>query len=138
MPTEQVHSQDIDLVRRCKQGDDQAFVEQKNGAVVRQTVGYRRYTSPEAVTLLKAIYADLHLYVNCFQPVQKLIHKERHGAKTYKRYDEARTPLQRVLASDQVGEETKARLRTLYPTLNPAQLRRQIDANLRRLRQLPE
>ena len=118
--------------------NDQAWVEQKNGAVVRGTVGYRRYVSLEAAQLLEAIHADLHAYVNFFQPVQKLVEKRRDGAKIYKRYDTAQTPHQRAMAEPSVTSLGKARLRSEYWQLNPAQLRRQIDDNLRRLWQLPE
>ncbi|MFW5941672.1 MAG: ISNCY family transposase [Chloroflexota bacterium] len=118
--------------------NDQAWVEQKNGAVVRGTIGYRRYTSPEAAQLLEAIHEDLHAYVNFFQPVQKLVEKHRDGAKIYKRYDVAQTPHQRAMASPAVSPICKVRLQRQYRQLNPAQLRRQIDDNLRRLRQLPE
>lgn len=118
--------------------NDQAWVEQKNGAVVRNTIGYRRYTSSAAAQLLEAIHADLHAYVNFFQPMQKLVEKRRDGAKIYKRYDQAKTPHQRALASATVNAVCKLRLYHEYRQLNPAQLRRQIDDNLRRLRQLPE
>lgn len=118
--------------------NDQAWVEQKNGAVVRGTVGYRRYLSSEAAQLLETIHDNLHAYVNFFQPVQKLIEKRRDGAKIYKRYDIAQTPHQRAMAQPSVSTFCKAQLRREYRRLNPAQLRRQIDDNLRRLRQLPE
>lgn len=118
--------------------NDQAWVEQKNGAVVRGTIGYRRYTSPAAAVLLEAIHADLHLYVNYFQPVLKLVEKRRDGAKIYKRYDPAQTPYQRTMANESVSALRKVRLQQAYRPLNPAQLRRQIDDNLRRLWHLPE
>jgi hypothetical protein len=118
--------------------NDQAWVEQKNGAVVRATIGYRRYTSAEAALLLEAIQKDLHAYVNFFQPVQKLVEKRRDGAKIYKRYDVAQTPHQRAMASPAISAICKMRLQRTYGQLNPAQLRRQIDGNLRRLRLLPE
>lgn len=117
--------------------NDQAHVEQKNGAIVRQTVGYRRYTSEEAACLLQDIYADLHLYVNYFQPVQKLVHKERRGARVYKKYDEAKTPHQRAMLSPELSPITKIRLQHQFFQLNPAELRRRIDAHLQRLWQLP-
>ncbi len=123
---------------RPYQSNDQAFVEQKNGAVVRGTVGYRRFTSTAAAEVLTAIYTDLHSYVNFFQPVRKLVVKQRTGAQVYKRYDVAQTPYQRALACDDVTPLAKAQLRRTYRQLNPAALRRQIDAHLRRLRQLPE
>ena len=117
--------------------NDQAWVEQKNGAVVRNTIGYRRYTSAEAARFLEAIHADLHAYVNFFQPMQKLMEKRRNGAKVYKRYDRAKTPHQRAMASEAVTALCKVRLQHEYHQLNPAQLRRHIDDKLRRLRQLP-
>lgn len=118
--------------------NDQAWVEQKNGAVVRGTIGYRRYTSPEAAQILETIHTNLHAYVNFFQPVLKLVEKRRDGAKIYKRYDKALTPHQRAMAKPSVTPLCKARLQQAYRPLNPAQLRRQIDDNLWRLRQLPE
>lgn len=118
--------------------NDQAFVEQKNGDIVRGNIGYRRYTSTEAAALLEAIYKDLHAYVNFFQPVRKLIHKKRHGAKVYKRYDEAHTPHQRAMQLEVVDRRHKLRLQHEYLQLNPAELRRRIDANLKQLWRLPE
>lgn len=118
--------------------NDQAFVEQKNGAIVRQFVGYRRYTSDEAADLMEAIYRDLHDYVNFFQPVLKLVYKERRGARVYKKYDEAKTPHQRAMLSPDVSDLCKIRLQHQYSQLNPAALKRQIDDNLRRLWNLPE
>lgn len=115
---------------RCRpyKKNDQAYVEQKNWTVVRQTVGYDRFEGAEACARLNALYETLHLYVNFFQPVMVLVHKERQGARVKKRYDQAKTPYQRVLDSPQVSEEIKQRLRQLYLTLNPAALLRQIEA----------
>jgi hypothetical protein len=118
--------------------NDQAFVEQKNGDIVRGNIGYRRYTSAQATALLEAIYEDLHAYVNFFQPVRKLVHKERRGAKVYKQYDEARTPHQRAMQLESVDRRHKLRLQHQYLQLNPAELRRRIDTNLRQLWRLPE
>jgi hypothetical protein len=56
--------------------NDQAHVEQKNWSVVRHTIGYDRLESPQELALLHAIYADMRLYINFFQPVLKLIGKE--------------------------------------------------------------
>lgn len=116
--------------------NDQCYVEQKNWSVVRKTIGYRRYESTAALELFQAIYADLRLYVNFFQPVLKLVLKERQGSKVRKRYDEAKTPHQRIMVSSDVSAKDKLRLQHNYLRLNPAQLRRQIDANLRHLRRL--
>ena len=61
--------------------NDQCFVEQKNGAVVRQVVGYDRLVGEQAYRQLTELYRALRLYVNCFQPSMKLLSKERDGKK---------------------------------------------------------
>ena len=117
--------------------NDQAHVEQRNGSVVRRTIGYRRYESPEALALFEAIYNDLHFYTNFFQPSLKLLTKKRYGSKVYKKYDQAQTPHQRAMESPDVNKRAKLKLQQIYLTLNPAALRWRIDANLQALWQLP-
>lgn len=130
--------QEITFTRsRAYKKNDQCFVEQKNWSIVRRTIGYRRYESDQALDLLESVYADLRLYVNFFQPVLKLVHKERQGSKVRKRYDEAKTPHQRAMISPDVSAKDKLRLQHRYLQLNPAALRRQIDANLKRLWRRP-
>jgi len=136
------------LARSCKQEkitftrcrpykkNDQAHVEQKNWTAVRQVVGYQRYESEEALALLEAIYEDLRLYLNFFQPVRKVVAKERTGSKVHKIYDRAQTPYRRVLACPQVSDEVKGKLETVFASLNVV-LRKQIDDNLRELWRLP-
>jgi hypothetical protein len=122
---------------RCRPGkNDQAHVEQKNWTVVRKLLGYDRYECVEACELVRAIYADWRLVVNFFQPVRKLLEKKREGSKVRKKYDVAKTPYQRVLASSDVGEEEKEKLREIYQTLNPVELRHRIEKNMERLRRL--
>jgi hypothetical protein len=108
--------------------NDQAHVEQKNGSIVRQFVGYDRYEGHEAYQRLDALYLVLNPYVNFFQPVMKLVSKERVGNKIKKQYDTAKTPYQRILESDQVSDEVKQRLRKEYESLNPAALLRTIES----------
>lgn len=106
--------------------NDQAYVEQKNWSIVRQLVGYERYESASACEALQALYEVVRLYTNFFQPSLKLVSKERVGSKVKKTYDQAKTPYQRVLLSEQVTEEAKAALREQYGTLNPFALLRQM------------
>jgi len=86
-------------------------VEQKNYLVIRRAVGYSRYDTAEELTLLNELYGYLRLYVNFFQPVRKLIKKERIGSKVTKRYNEAKTPYRRVLASPDIEDKVKVKLR---------------------------
>jgi hypothetical protein len=120
---------------RCRpyKKNDQAHVEQKNWAVVRQLIGYDRYEGAEACAVLQTIYDDYRVYVNFFQPVRKLVEKRSVNGKTRRRYDTAQTPYRRVLASAGVCEARKRELNRQYATLPPLCLRRRIDENLRRL-----
>jgi hypothetical protein len=117
--------------------NDQAYVEQKNWTPVRQTIGYERYDSHQALALLRSIYQDLRLFVNFFQPVMRLQCKVRLGSKVRKKYDQAQTPYRNVMASDLVEQSVKQELTEVYLSLNPVDLRRRMDANLARLWRLP-
>jgi hypothetical protein len=118
--------------------NDQAFVEQKNGDVVRRYVGYGRYNGDRPAQFLTQLYADLRLYVNYFQPVRKLIYKERRGATIHKKYDLAQTPHQRLMNSTEVDKHDKLRLHQMYLALNPAALQRRIEETLKKLWLLAE
>ena len=85
---------------RCRpwRKNGQAFVERKNGAVVRRIVGYRRLEGLEAAAALSRLYATTRLYVNFFQPSFKLASKRRDGARVSKRYHAPATPSHRLLA----------------------------------------
>ncbi|EJU11280.1 transposase [Sphingomonas sp. LH128] len=102
--------------------NDQAWVEQKNGSVVRKLVGYRRYEGLEALQILENLYAASRLFVNLLQPSFKLISKERHGAKVIKRYDKPVTPCQRLLADARVSNAIKTQLSTMQASLDPIDL----------------
>ena len=62
---------------RAYRKNDQAWIEQKNGAVVRRFVGYDRYSGPVAGQTMAHLYGVVRLYVNYFQPSFKLV--ERPG-----------------------------------------------------------
>ncbi len=82
------------------------------------------WTSPALLdTRLRAIIKLREVH---FQPVRKLIKKERIGSKITKTYDEAKTPYRRVLASPDIEDEIKMKLKSQYAMLNPAGLKRKI------------
>ncbi len=67
------HKQEITFTRgRVGRKNDQCFVEQKNGSVVRQLVGYDRFEGEQAYRQLAELYRAVRLYVNFFQPSMKL------------------------------------------------------------------
>jgi hypothetical protein len=106
--------------------NDQAWVEQKNGAVVRRLVGDQRLEGPQAVEALGRLFQAARLFVNFFQPSFKLKEKIRTGTRVVKRYHAPETPCIRLLASDSVSAEVKARLRDITAQLDPLQLLEEI------------
>ena len=109
---------------RCRpyRKNDQAWVEQKNGSVVRHTVGYRRYEGLEAAAALAQLYRSLRLFVNFFQPSFKLAEKTRDGARVKKRYHPPATPYQRLLADNRTAADTRRKVMATFATLDPVQL----------------
>jgi len=120
---------DIELTRsRPYHKNDQAWVEQKNGAVVRRLVGYRRLEGLVGAEALTRLYAASRLFVNFFQPSFKLKEKVRTGSRVTKRYHAPETPCARLLASDDIPEATKQRLRAAVASLDPLRLLDEIRA----------
>jgi hypothetical protein len=115
--------QKLEVTRsRAYKKNDQAFVEQKNGAVVRRLMGYGRFDGAETARVMARLYAAARLYVNFFQPSFKLKEKRREGAKVIKRYHDPSTPYERALAHPMVAKAVKERLRAQYQTLDPVAL----------------
>ena len=111
--------------------NDNCFVEQKNFTHVKKHVGWLRYDTKKEQSILNGLYRnELHLYKNFFQPIMKLKEKVRIGSKIHRRYEKAKTPYQRVMASKEVSEKAKKELKAIYQSLNPAQLKRDIDDKL--------
>ncbi|MFH1968624.1 MAG: hypothetical protein ABIJ84_04515 [bacterium] len=111
--------------------NDNCLVEQKNNTHVRRLVGYLRYDTQEEQDILNDLYCnEQHFYKNFFQPQNKLILKERIGGKIHRVYDKAKTPFQRIMESPEILEDKKQELKSIYQSLNPAELKRNIDKKL--------
>lgn len=113
--------------------NDNRFVEQKNSTLVRAYVGYDRLDTARQCVALNALYDQLWVYYNLFQPVLHLVAKEVVDGKLRRRWDRAQTPCQRLLASGVLSREQAARLATLYAETNPRQLRETIYQAIERL-----
>lgn len=107
--------QKLEVTRSRAYKIDQAFVEQKNGAVVRRLMGYGRFDGIETTRVMGRLYAAARLYVNFFQPSFKLKEKRREGAKVIKRYHPPSTPYERALAHPRVTAAVKKQLRACLP-----------------------
>lgn len=131
------HDHAIEFTRsRPYRKNDQAWVEQKNGSVVRRLVGYRRLEGLAAVGILARLYEVARLFVNFFQPSFKLASKSRVGARVTKRYHLPATPCARLLASEAVPEEVKDKLRAVASSLDPLRLLDEIRTMQRHLAEL--
>lgn len=108
--------------------NDQAWVEQKNGAVVRKLAGYERFSGLGATRALANLYVASRLYINYFQPSFKLKSKKRDGARVEKLYHPPSTPCERLMASKSIDDATKARLKDERDSLDPMTLLRDIRA----------
>lgn len=112
---------------RPRRKNDQCFVEQKNGSIVRQLVGYDRYEGSLAYRQLAELYRVVRLYVNFFQPSMKLTKKSRDGSKVKKQYDIAQTPYQRLSKSETLDKDMREHMKALYLQLDPVDLLRQLE-----------
>jgi hypothetical protein len=110
--------------------NDQAWVEQRNGLAVRRLVGYDRYSTRPAYTVLQRLYALLRLQLNFFRPVRKLLSKQRVGSKVVKRYDTPQTPYQRVLAAGVLAPPQQRVLARQLHALDPIALAQAIERTL--------
>ena len=102
--------------------NDQAWIEQKNGAVVRHFVGHDRYSGSVAGQTMAHLYGAVRQYVNYFQPSFKLVEKTRHGPRVIKRYSPPATPCDRLMQHDAVSAEMKAALSEYRVKLDPVAL----------------
>ncbi len=111
---------------RAYHKNDQCYVEQKNGAVVRQFVGYDRFEGDAAYQQLVELYRALRLYVNFFQPSMKLRTKQRTGSRVRRQYDVAQTPYERVCVAEVLAPPERTRCDAVFAALDPVQLLAQI------------
>ena len=108
--------------------NDNCYVEERNGHVVRKYLGYTRFDCRAVVDDINELYDVLALYLNHFQTVRRTESKERIGAKYKRTFEEiAKTPYQRVLERSDVPDEIKDTLCTEHEQLNPLVLKQKID-----------
>lgn len=102
---------------RVHHKNDQAWIEQKNGAVIRKMVGHQRFSGIVAGQALAQLLQAVRLYVNYFQPSFKLRERLREGSRVKKLYHPPATPCDRLLAHEKVDDTVKAFLRKQHAQL---------------------
>ena len=114
--------------------NDNAHVEQKNWTHVRCLLGYDRLENVQLLEPINALYRDVWaLYHNHFCPSMKLAEKRREGARQIKRYDQPKTPYQRLIESGVLDRQKRVALQQHHAALNPFALKRQIEAGLKQI-----
>jgi len=118
----------INLTRsRPNKKNDNAYVEERNGHIVRKYVGYIRLDCIEAIEALNNLYLRVNTYTNHFISSRKTIDTVREGSKYKRTYEKALTPYQRVLVHLKISEKVKETLRLEHAKLNPAVLLKEIE-----------
>jgi hypothetical protein len=115
--------------------NDNCFVEQKNGAVVREYIGYARLEGESLQARLAAVYRSLVPLLNFFMPTMKLERKVKIGSKEIKKYDEPRSPYQRLPESEMLSPEVQAELTRLCRLYNPVQVQHNVNKVILALRE---
>ena len=119
----------IDLTRsRPSKKNDNMYVEERNGHVIRKTVGYIRLDCFEAVAALNDLYDVLTPYLMHFVTVRRTLEKKRIQSKYHRTYEKnPKTPYQRIIEHKDITEDVKERLRQEHATLNPLDMIKKIE-----------
>ena len=122
--------------------NDNRFVEQKNSTLVRAYFHNERLDSVTQTLLLNEIYGKMGTYYNLFQPVMRLVKKEvvstsDQARRVRRHYDTAKTPFQRLCATDAISQQKRQQLEQLRDQTNLRQLHREINDLTDRLFSLP-
>ena len=104
--------------------------DQKNDTLVRHYFGALRLETPEQIAAGNALYERMWVYYNLFQPVMHLIEKTVESDKVHRKWDDAQTPYQRLLATNVLSPQQQARLQAVYEQTNPLLLRKEIYSAL--------
>ena len=118
---------------RAYRKNDNAHCEQKNWTHVRQLFGHDRFEHPELVALMNDLYAgQWSQFTNHFKPTFKLSKREKRGNRTVRIYEKTpQTPCQRLLASPDIDEAVKTKLREEHARLDPFELKKDIERKLK-------
>ncbi len=112
---------------RPNKKNDNCFVEERNGHIIRKYVGYIRLDCVEAVEALNNLYAVLNTYTNHFISSRKTLDTVREGSGYKRTYEKALTPCKRALAHPKISREVKEKLRQEHAKLNPAVLLKEVE-----------
>ena len=102
--------------------NDQAWIEQKNGSVVRKLAGYGCLDGEHAVKVMNQMYMVNRLFINFFQPSFKLLDTQRIGGKTVRRHDAPKTPYNRLIELHTLRAELRGHFDNIIHALDSLKL----------------
>jgi len=118
--------------------NDNAHIEERNNTCVRKLLGFGRFDTAQQLEAINDLYRnELRLYNNFFLPIMKIISKEKiNNSVCRKKYDEAKTPYQRLMECPQLYSKKKSELKKLYLSLNPVKLKNEIDKKIKKIKSM--
>ena len=109
--------------------NDNMCIEERNNIIPRRYLGHGRMDDKALVSPVSEILRIACLIQNHFRPVRRMVDKKRVGSKWHRTYEKvAKTPYQRILDDETVSKTVKQQLRQQHTTLNPLQLKRELDS----------
>ena len=107
--------------------NDNMFVEERNGHVIRKYLGWERRDVRSVLPLVNELCDTVALYTNHWKAVRRMVSKERVGAKYVRTYEShPETPYARVMAHPRIFDQNKETLHAMHETLNPLLLLKKI------------
>lgn len=117
--------------------NDNMFVEERNGHVIRKYLGWERRDVCAVLPLVNELCDTVCLYTNHWKAVRRMVSKERVGAKYVRTYEKRPlTPYARVMAHTDVSDTDKEKLCTVHETLNPLLLLKKIATLTKKIYEL--
>jgi hypothetical protein len=112
----------IDVTRsRSYHKNDNGYIEQRNGHVIRRHLGYTRYDNKELLPLFNELLDLICMYHNHFVPQRLCVETITTELKKHKKVYEkvAVTPYQRLLSKNALTPDKLQELTKLHNSLNP-------------------
>jgi len=114
--------------------NDNMYVEERNGHVIRKMVGYINLTCIETVDALNEYYDVMTPYLMNFVAVRRMVSKEKDKSKYRRVYEKVpKTPYQRIMEHSSVSQENKEKLRQEHSKLNPIILKQEMAKRLKKV-----
>ena len=119
---------------RAGMKNDNMYVEERNGHVIRKMIGYVNLDCQEVVKPLNEYYDVMTIYLMHFVAIRRMLGKEKVFSKYKRIYEKIpKTPYQRILEHNSVSEKNKKKLQDEHEKLNPLILKKEMEKRLKKV-----